>query len=61
MATVLVGFVEATVRTCIGGNRLKPITSSARTSGDVTLREGEPLRLVNASCTCDGVWVIQSP
>ena len=38
-----------------------PITSRARTSEEVTLNEGEPLPLINASCTCDGVWVIQSP
>src|SRR6516225_5622069 len=48
-------------RRCFDATMLYPITSRARTSGEVTVKEGVALELVNASCTWDGVCVIQSP
>src|SRR5438552_3067616 len=41
--------------------RSYPMTSRARTSEDVAVRVGTALKLSNASCTCVGEWVIQSP
>ena len=48
-------------RRCFDAMMLYPITSRARTSGEEILKAAAPLAFVNASCTWDGVCVIQSP